>query len=352
MEIFNYQSSFRLESGVVLPRFHLAYTTLGKINAAQSNVVWVFHALTANSDPSGWWNGLVGESMLFNPHEHFIICVNMPGSCYGSINPLDVNPESNGPYFHTFPLFTTRDMIRCYQRLKISLRIERIFAGLGGSMGGQQLLQWAIEEPGLFEHIIPIATNAIHSPWAIAFNASQRMCIEGDITWKDKSNEAGINGMKTARSLALLSYRNYETYTLNQSETEKEVIENFKSDSYQRYQGEKLARRFNAFSYYFLSKSMDAHNVGRGRVSAIQALQAITAKTIVIGIQSDILFPVSEQAFLAKHIPDASLAVIKSSYGHDGFLLEFDQIAAILRKFLSVENNAASNDAIPKSIGG
>ena len=334
MHIFKYQQSFKLESGICIPGFHLGYTTLGELNAAKDNVVWVFHALTANSNPAEWWDGLVGEGKLFNPQQHFIVCVNMPGSCYGSIHPLDIDDTTSEPFFHRFPLFTTRDMIRAYQPLKDHLGIHKIYVGLGGSMGGQQLLEWAIEEPGLFVNIIPIATNAFHSPWAIAFNSSQRMCIEADITWKNKNAEAGINGMKVARSVALLSYRNYETYLTAQSEKNNEAIDGYKSDSYQRYQGEKLAKRFNAFSYYFLSKSMDAHNLGRGRGSVAVALQSIQSNTLVIGIETDVLFPVTEQAFLAKEIPGASLALIKSTYGHDGFLLEFTQIENVIRGFL------------------
>lgn len=334
MKIFNYQQPFQLESGIIIPRFHLGYTTLGELNAAKDNVVWVFHALTANSNPAEWWDGLVGDGKLFNPQQHFIVCVNMPGSCYGSIHPLDIDDTTSEPFFHQFPMFTTRDMVRAYQPLKDFLGIHKIYVGLGGSMGGQQLLEWAIEEPGLFDNIIPIATNAFHSPWAIAFNASQRMCIESDTTWKNKNAEAGINGMKVARSVALLSYRNYETYLTAQSEKNNDAIDGYKSDSYQRYQGEKLAKRFNAFSYYFLSKSMDAHNLGRGRDSVTAALQNISSNTLVIGIESDVLFPVVEQAFLAKEIPGASLALIKSTYGHDGFLLEFAQIENVIRGFL------------------
>ena len=248
MHIFKYQQPFKLESGSSIPGYHLGYTTFGELNAAKDNVVWVFHALTANSSPAEWWDGLVGNGKLFNPQQHFIVCVNMPGSCYGSIHPLDINDTTGEPFFHEFPFFTTRDMVRAYQPLKNYLGINKIYVGLGGSMGGQQLLEWAVEEPELFDHIIPIATNAFHSPWAIAFNASQRMCIEADSTWKNKNADAGITGMKVARSVALLSYRNYETYLFAQSEKSNDAIDNFKSDSYQRYQGEKLAKRFNAFS--------------------------------------------------------------------------------------------------------
>jgi homoserine O-acetyltransferase len=331
VSVFRYNKPFRLESGRVLPGFHLAYTVHGTLSPQRDNVVWVFHALTANSNPVEWWHGLVGEGKLFNPQQHFIVCVNMPGSCYGSMGPLDLD-EAGKPFYHDFPLFTTRDMIRSYSLLCGQLQVSKIFVGLGGSMGGQQLVEWAVEEPDLFEYIFPIATNARHSPWGIAFNATQRLCIEGDPTWKSAMEEAGMEGMKTARAIALLSYRNYDTYAQRQNGFH-EAVENaapgdqmFKAETYQRYQGEKLARRFNAFSYYFLSQSMDLHDVGRGRGSVEQALQKIKAKTLAIGIRSDLLFPVSEQQFLADHIPGASFAAIDSLFGHDGFLLEFSQI--------------------------
>lgn len=334
LQQFLSEKKFILESGTIIPGFHLGYTTYGELNEKCDNVVWIFHALTANSNPVEWWPLLVGENKILNPGKYFIICVNMPGSCYGSIGPLDINPYTRKPYFHEFPFFTTRDMIRCYQSLRRKLGIKKIRIGIGGSMGGQQLLEWAIEEPDLFENIYPMATNAVHSPWARAFNASQRHAIEADPTWQKEAPDAGLEGMKVARSIALLSYRHYETYENTQMETEEERITDFKSESYQRYQGEKLAKRFNAFSYYFLSKSMDAHNVGRGRGNTANALRQIRANTTVIGIESDILFPVSEQAFIAENVPGAELHVIPSPYGHDGFLLEFHQLEQIISKTL------------------
>ena len=344
--IFTYNKSFTLESGKVLPQFHLAYTTHGVLNKTKDNVVWVFHALTANSDPAEWWPGLVGEGKLYDPSQYFIVCVNMPGSCYGSIGPLDINPQTNKPYYHDFPFFTTRDMIHAYQHLKDFLGIEKIHIGIGGSMGGQQLLEWCIEDPGLFEYVFPIATNAQHSAWAIAFNASQRLSIEMDSTWLQKNNDAGIGGMKVARSIALISYRHYETYDEGQSEETNDKIGNFKSESYQRYQGEKLAKRFNAFSYYFLSKGMDAHNIGRGRKSVEAALQHVKAKTLVIGIETDILFPLTEQQKLAKHIPGAVYKAIQSPYGHDGFLLEFDQITKCINEFILTDKASVKKLAV------
>jgi homoserine O-acetyltransferase/O-succinyltransferase len=344
-EIFSYKKPFSLESGTTLPQFHLAYTTYGQLNETKDNVIWVFHALTASSDAAEWWPGLVGEGKLFDPKQSFIICVNIPGSCYGSIGPLDTDPKTEQPYFHNFPFFTTRDMIRSYQLLREHLGIVKIKIGVGGSMGGQQLVEWAIEEPELFENIIPLATNAFHSPWGIGFNASQRLAIEADETWKQSNPLAGINGMKAARSIALLSYRNYETYQQSQAEVTPAKFTDFKSESYQRYQGEKLAKRFNAFSYYFLSKSMDGHHVGRNRGGCEIALQQIKAKPLVISISSDILFPPSEQQFLAAQIPGATYTSIESIYGHDGFLLEFEQIAVAIHEFLSISK---TNESINK----
>ena len=332
--VFKYDHPFLLESGVTLPGYHLAYTTHGQLNETKDNAVWIFHALTANSDPVEWWEGLTGDGKLFDPAKYFIVCVNMPGSCYGSLGPLDENPTDHEQYFHKFPFFTTRDMIRAYQPLRLSLGIEKIQIGIGGSMGGQQLLEWTIEEPELFEYIFPLATNAFHSPWGIAFNASQRFCIETDASWKEKNEKAGSEGMKVARRLALLSYRHYETYRNTQSEESVNKYEDFKSESYQRYQGEKLEKRFNAFSYYFLSKSMDSHNVGRDRGSAEAALAKIKAKTLVIGITTDILFPLNEQQFIASSVQGAQFRSIHSSYGHDGFLLEYEKIKNIIADFL------------------
>jgi homoserine O-acetyltransferase len=337
-KIFQYHQSFLLESDAALPRFHLAYTTYGTLNENKDNVVWIFHALTANSRPHEWWTEMIGEGKIFDPEKDFIVCVNMPGSCYGSIGPLDENPQTHQPYYKTFPFFTPRDMIRSYRFLKDELKIQKIKIGIGGSMGGQQLLEWAIEEPTLFENIVLLATNAVHSAWGKAFNASQRLAIEADATWNDDNENAGKKGMEAARSIGLLSYRNATAYNKTQTDTSDEMLDNFKSESYQKYQGEKLSARFNAYSYYVLSKGMDAHNVGRGRGGAVHALSKIKAKTLVLSLEGDILFPPAEQDFLAKHISGAEQKFIASEYGHDGFLLEFEQIGEAIKGFLKTKN--------------
>jgi homoserine O-acetyltransferase len=187
--------------------------------------------------------------------------------------------------------------------------------------------------PTAISHLIGIATNARHSPWGIAFNESQRMAIENDPTWTENHPKAGDNGLKTARTIAMLSYRNPTIYDDTQAETDLEKFDNFRAASYQRYQGDKIARRFNAFTYWTLSKMMDSHNVGRSRKSVENALAQITAKCIFIGLRSDILFPIDEQIFLAANVKKSCLDIIDSKYGHDGFLVEIDQLTLSIKKF-------------------
>lgn len=337
-QIFTYHQPFTLESGVILPHYHLAYTTHGKLNAARDNVIWIFHALTANSNPMEWWPGLVGDGKFFDPARHFIICVNKPGSPYGSISPLSLNPKTGQPYYSDFPVFTIRDMTRTYRHLKEYLGLKKIFMGLGGSTGGMQLLEWAIEEPELFEYIVPIATNAVLSPWAIAFNASQRLAIEADATWLERRPDAGQKGLAAARSIALLSYRHYNGFGITQPRDKAFVALShdveYAADNYQRYQGLKLVNRFNVLCYYRLSQAMDSHDVGLNRGGVEKALQQITARTLVIGIKSDVLYPIAEQEYLQQTIPGAELLSIASDFGHDGFLLEYEKIEPALKKFI------------------
>lgn len=339
--VYTYNEPFALESGKIIPAFHLQYTTYGKLNAAKDNVVWVFHALTANSEAADWWPGLIGKGKIFNPDEHYIVCANIPGSAYGSLSPLDINPSTGEKYYHDFPVFTIRDIVHSFQKLKDFLGIEKIAVGIGGSLGGMQLLEWAIEEPAAFERVVPIGTNAKASPWAIALNASQRMSIEADITWKERKDDAGIEGLKVARSIALLSYRDYTTYDITQqglTEATKGLPVDeqvYRAETYQKYQGEKLANRYNAFSYYFITRTMDTHDVGRNRGSVEKALGRIAAKALVMGITTDILFPPHEQELMAQHIPGAELHIIDSLFGHDGFLLEFEKIERLIISFLN-----------------
>lgn len=330
-KVFKYPYTYVLESGSELPGFELTYTTYGTRSPQDDNIIWVCHALTGSSNASEWWDGLIGPGMYFDPARHFVICANVLGSAYGSTGPLSINPLTQTPYFHEFPSLTVHDVVGALDLLRQELEISHIAICLGGSLGGQQALEWAIDVPEVFGELILIASNAVHSSWGIAFNESQRMAIEADTSWSDASPEAGLLGMKAARSIALLSYRNYDTYNFTQARDNPDQTDEFRASSYQQYQGGKFMKRFNAFSYWTLSKMMDSHNVGRNRGGIVNALGMVKARTLVLGIKSDMLFPVVEQQFQARHIPDAEYQEIDSLYGHDGFLIEYKQLSQVIR---------------------
>lgn len=317
-----------------MPGFQLFYTTWGTLNEDRSNVVWVCHAFTGNAFVKDWWGELFGEGKTFDPAKHFIVCANSLGSCYGSTGPLSLNPDTGKPYYHAFPTLTIRDVVRAFDALREHLGIEQIDVLLGGSIGGQQALEWAIESPHVTRRLVQVAANARQTPWAIALNESQRMAIEQDVTWQLATDDAGLEGMKTARSIALLSYRTYNSYNRAQKEGSPDLKKIYRAASYQQYQGEKLAKRFNAFSYWQLTKMMDSHHVARERGTLEEALRRVQAETLVIGVNSDQLFPLNEQRFVARHIPNATFQVIQSEAGHDGFLLEADQVAHFIDTFL------------------
>lgn len=327
---FIYPHSFQLDSGASLPGFTLAYHTFGTLNDAKDNVVWVVHALTGSSNPMEWWPGVVGPGCVIDPEKHFIICANCLGSPYGSTCALSLNTVSGLPYYHDFPLITNRDIANSFELLRMHLNIERIRLLAGASLGGQQALEWSVIAPGVFDHQLLIATNAKHSPWGIGFNESQRLAIQADQTWKQQRDDAGQAGLLAARSIALLSYRSAQGYNKTQQDDE-EKLDNFRVQSYQRYQGEKLVSRFNAFSYWTLSKAMDSHNIGRNRGGIESALSSIRAKTTILGIKTDILFPLEEQQLLYRYIPNARLDVIHSDLGHDGFLTESRKVTQVIK---------------------
>ncbi len=334
-ECYIHKEGLQLESGECLKELELTYHTYGEYDPQRNNVIWVCHALTANSDVFDWWEGLFGENDFFNPKDYFIVCDNTLASCYGSTGPLSKNPDNGQAYYHDFPQLTVRDLVGAHEILRKHLKIERIHMMIGSSLGGMQAMEWAYLLNGKLDNLVILASNAKHSPWGIAFNESQRMSIEVDPTWKESNDEAGLNGMRVARSIALLSYRTYSTYDHSQQENEEGKTDHYRASSYQRYQGEKLARRFNAYSYWHLSKIMDSHNIGRGRNGLVSALNEIKSRTLVIGVNSDQIFPIQEQRFIADNIPNAEFLEINSIYGHDGFLLEQEQLTEVLKTFLN-----------------
>ncbi|MDR1984188.1 MAG: homoserine O-acetyltransferase [Prevotellaceae bacterium] len=336
--ILKYDKPFTFECGKTIGGLDICYHT-GSQYSEDKKVIWICHALTANSNPEEWWNLLVGKDKFFDTEKYFIICVNMLGSCYGSSGPSSVDitakdkNKSTNLYLLDFPEVSVRDIVEAHKIVKNHIGIKKIDLIIGGSIGGFQALEWSISEPDLFQYSVLIACNARVSPWGTAFNESQRMAILADNTFCEQKNiKGGEKGLEAARSTALLSYRSYEGYGITQKEENADTLFANKACSYQQYQGKKLSGRFDAYSYYYLSKSIDSHNVGRKRGGVENALSAVKAKTICIGIGSDVLFPVEEQKFLAKHIRNAEYFEITSQFGHDGFLLEWEQIQNILSK--------------------
>jgi len=335
MNYFQYDHPFELEGGVVLPGITIAYHIYGQLNADKSNVVWVCHALTANSDVAQWWPGVVGEKGAVRPQDYFIVCANILGSCYGSSGPLSIDPRTGRPYYEQFPVVTIRDMVKAHILLRKHLGLEKIGLLMGGSMGGYQVLEWAVMEKEVIGKLFLIATSPAESAWGIAVHTAQRLAIEADPSWDMPTAEAGRRGLKAARAIGILTYRNYGIMVKTQTDGDVEKLDGYRAASYILYQGEKLIGRFHAYSYWLLTKAMDSHQLARGRGGNLQAvLEGIDQKTLLVGVTSDILCPVEEQLFMAAHMGDVELVEIDSAYGHDGFMVEGEKIATLLREWL------------------
>jgi homoserine O-acetyltransferase len=335
MENFYHQGAFELECGETLPGITIAYQTYGKMNAEKDNVVWICHALTANAEVARWWGGIVADHSVINPEKYFVVCANILGSCYGSTGPLSTCPSTQKPYYSSFPMITIRDMVNAHILLRKHLGISQIRLLMGGSMGGYQALEWAAMEKEVIKDLFLVATSATESAWGIAVHTAQRMAIEADTTWMDHTEEAGKRGLKAARAIGILTYRNYGILALKQTDPDPEKIDHYKASSYVLYQGEKLMNRFNSYSYWLLTKAMDSHHLGRGRGGRTdKVLQQFPQRTLIIGINSDILCPVDEQRFLARHLPQATLVEIDSAYGHDGFMVEVEKINHYLKEWI------------------
>ncbi|GGF26874.1 homoserine O-acetyltransferase MetX [Echinicola rosea] len=336
-ETFHCEEELNLESGESLPGFEISYTTQGHLTPKKDNVIWVLHALTGDANVHEWWSGLVGEDKFFDPTKYFIVCANLLGSCYGSTQPLSENPKTGKPYYYDFPNLSTRDMAKAFDRLRQHLGIQQIDTIIGGSLGGQVALEWSYNLQEQVKKTVIVASNSKTSPWTIGFNEAQRMAIESDSTWGQNSPDAGKKGLEAARAIGMLSYRHQDIFHASQAETE-EKTDHFRVSSYLRYQGQKLSNRFNALSYWVLTKAMDSHDLGRGRGGTAKALSQIKAKVLSIGINTDLLFTKEESQFISKNVPNGTYREISSIYGHDAFLVENEQLNYILTSFY-LENN-------------
>jgi homoserine O-acetyltransferase/O-succinyltransferase len=347
MKHFQYKGGLKLESGAELPELTIAYHTYGKLNKDGDNVIWICHALTANSDVQDWWPDMVGEDCSFDTNHYFIVCANILGSCYGTTGPASTNPATGKPWCHQFPMVTIRDMVNAHQLLCDHLGITSIHLLVGGSMGGYQAIEWCVMNPGLIQRLFLLASSARESAWGIAIHSAQRLAIEADGTWLTDTPQAGAKGLKAARAIGMLTYRNYGTYKATQTDPDDEKLDHFKASSYIEHQGNKLVNRFNAYSYWVLTKSMDSHNICRKRSQKIEkVLNAITQPTLMISIKTDLLCPPEEQRFMAIHLANAHLVEINSPYGHDGFLVEREQIARNLSEWMDAPKTAVKGAAI------
>lgn len=332
------ETAFVTESGFEFPEPVVAYKTWGKLNEARDNVILICHALTGNAAADEWFPGLFQPGGILDTDRYFVICTNVLGSCYGSTGPWSVNPETGTPYRADFPKITIRDLIRYQQQFLDELEINGIETVIGGSMGGMQALEFAVMDERV-RSAVPIAMGKAHTSWQIGISHAQRQAIFADPGWNNGFYEKGEGpdeGLSAARMMAMISYRCQKDFENKFGrDLQPGHDELYQVESYLNYQGKKLVDRFDALTYVYLTWAMDSHDVARGRGSYEEVLNAVDIPVLVIGIDSDLLYPVNEQKELAELLGNGHYEEINSEYGHDAFLIEFDQLNDLIKPFLS-----------------
>eukprot|EP00560_Eucampia_antarctica_P008019 CAMPEP_0197832166 /NCGR_PEP_ID=MMETSP1437-20131217/13516_1 /TAXON_ID=49252 ORGANISM="Eucampia antarctica, Strain CCMP1452" /NCGR_SAMPLE_ID=MMETSP1437 /ASSEMBLY_ACC=CAM_ASM_001096 /LENGTH=476 /DNA_ID=CAMNT_0043435381 /DNA_START=236 /DNA_END=1663 /DNA_ORIENTATION=- len=362
---FTFPKPFKLENGQVLEKADMNYMTYGQLNETRDNVLVVCHALTGNASLHSWWSDMLGPGNAFDTNKYFVVCSNILGSCYGSTGPSSIKPDGTGPYGMDFPDVSVQDTVRLQlHMLQDELQIRSIKCVIGGSFGGMQAVEYAAQaghvkspfavddEMGhatpFVRSVMPIACGAKHTAWQIAISEVQRQAIYADPKWNNGDvdwNDPPTKGLSVARQMGMLSYRTpkgYETKfgrNIRQTNTDEEVpIYGSKAPwqvkSYLEYQGQRFLSRFDPITYVKLTEQMDAFDVGRGRGGAREALSHVRIPALILGIDSDILYPIYEQKELASFFSNGEVVEIHSDAGHDGFLLEQEQVATHITEFL------------------
>ncbi|WP_295594747.1 homoserine O-acetyltransferase [uncultured Methanobrevibacter sp.] len=349
---------FELESGKSLECITIAYETYGKLNNDRSNAILICHALTGDAHAAGWhrgekkpgwWDMIIGPGKVLDTEKYFIICSNVLGGCKGTTGPSSINPKTGKEYGIDFPVITIKDMVDVQKLLIDSFNIDQLYAIIGGSMGGMQVLQWVVSYPEMMKKAIPIATTARSSPQQIAFNEVGRQAIFSDPDWNEGNYHASgkipKNGLSLARMIAHITYLSDESMYLkfgrdlqDKDEISYDFTMDFQVESYLHHQGESFVKRFDANSYLYITKAVDLFDLAIDN-SIIEGFKDVKAKLEVISVNSDWLYPTEQSTEIVSALNVNDVAVsfseIKSNYGHDAFLLEKGQLNYLLSKFLS-----------------
>lgn len=344
------EDPFELESGAVIDGVQVAFRSWGRLATASDNAVVVCHALTGSADADLWWGDLIGPARALDPERDFIVCANVLGSCYGTTGPTSRAPNSERWWGADFPAVTVRDMVELQRRLLDALGVARIRLVIGGSLGGMQTLEWLLLDDRVQAAVV-IAASARHSAWCIAQSEAQRAAIAADPRWcggrydPDLPPEAGL---AAARMMAMCSYRSPASFE-NRFGRATDGGDSFRVSSWLSHHGSELVARFDANSYCCLTRAMDRHDVGRGRGGVARSLGSVRVPTLVVSIDSDGLYPPVEQHQLARLIPGAELYTLRSQHGHDGFLIETDQLEDRVRIF---RDDVESRKFVNSCVGG
>lgn len=330
---------FEFEDGSILQDVEAVYSSWGELNEEGDNVILVCHTLTGNTDVADWWGGLLGPGKALDTDHYFVICASIIGSPYGGLSPLSLNPDTGERYGADFPSVTVRDSVRLHRELLDAIGVRCVALAIGPSLGAMQVLEWALEDDYVGA-IVPIAVGAAHSAWGIAWSETQRQCIFADSKWDEgrySLEDPPVQGLANARMVAMLSYRCGPAYGVRfgRNVSDRGGSTAYDIEHYLRYQGQKLVSRFDANCYVSLTRQMNSHDVGRGRGDIESALGSIQQPSLIIGIDTDFLYPISEQEALTNHIPNSWLKIVHAPYGHDSFLIEIDQLNELIRPWIA-----------------